>query len=246
MRLIDGMVKNGDYFFRWRSYLPLFVLPVLFSGFIGFTYPYDSYLLNLAWEFFCLLISIIGLLIRIIVSGTVPVGTSGRNTLKQVAAQLNTTGIYSVVRHPLYIGNFLIILGISMLPRQWYLAVIISLVFILYYERIIAREEAFLEERFGDIFRAWAKDVSVVVPHFKNYQRSNLEFSIKATIRKEFHSVFTITAAFFVLDLTGRYVATKELLFDPVWTAILIAGLSFYLLMMFLKKRTKMLLVEGR
>lgn len=246
MRLIDGMVKNGDYFFRWRSYLPLFVLPVLFSGFIGFSYPYDSYLLNLSWEFFCLLISIIGLLIRIIVSGTVPVGTSGRNTLKQVADQLNTTGIYSVVRHPLYIGNFLIILGISMLPRQWYLAVIISLVFILYYERIIAREEAFLEERFGDIFRAWAKDVSVIVPHRKNYQRSNLKFSIKAAIRKEFHSVFTITGAFFILDLIGRYVATKELLFDPVWTAILITGMSFYLLLMFLKKRTKMLLVEGR
>ena len=32
--------------------------------------------------------------------------TSGRNTHDQVADSLNTSGIYSIVRHPLYVGNF--------------------------------------------------------------------------------------------------------------------------------------------
>ncbi|MGB8874133.1 MAG: hypothetical protein WCC75_12145, partial [Desulfobaccales bacterium] len=45
--------------------------------------------------------------------GLPPRGTSGRNTQGQVAETLNTTGIYSLVRNPLYLGNFLIWLGLS-------------------------------------------------------------------------------------------------------------------------------------
>ena len=53
-----------------------------------------------------------GFLFRAWAIGTTPAGTSGRNTKEQVAEVLNSTGIYSIVRHPLYVGNYFMWIGI--------------------------------------------------------------------------------------------------------------------------------------
>ncbi|NLL27934.1 MAG: DUF1295 domain-containing protein [Bacteroidales bacterium] len=42
----------------------------------------------------------------------IPKGISGKNTEKQIADFLNTKGMYSIVRHPLYLGDFLMWLGL--------------------------------------------------------------------------------------------------------------------------------------
>ncbi|MGC9453013.1 MAG: methyltransferase family protein, partial [Oceanipulchritudo sp.] len=51
-------------------------------------------------------------------------GTSGRNTKQQVAYSLNTTGFYSVVRNPLYLGNFFMYLGIALFTHHWWLVLV--------------------------------------------------------------------------------------------------------------------------
>ena len=53
-------------------------------------------------------VSLLGEAIRIFTVGYAPRNTSGRNTITgQIADELNVTGIYSQLRHPLYLGNFL-------------------------------------------------------------------------------------------------------------------------------------------
>ena len=246
MRIIDKLRKDGDFLFRWRSYFPLLTLPLIMASYINFSYPANSYFLNLLWGLGCFAVSFVGIAIRIIVSGTVPEGTSGRNTKAQKASTLNTSGLYSVVRNPLYLGNYFIALGISLLPREWYLPVIISLAFFLYYERIIAREEEFLEEKFGDRFRAWAAMTSVIIPHISGYQRSQLLFSLKTALRKEFHGIFGVIATFFLMDLIGVYSVQRRLVLNSFWIYFFFAGVLFYIIMMILKKKTKILSVEGR
>lgn len=88
--------------------------------------------------------------IRIFTIGHTSKRTSGRNTKRQIADTLNTTGIYSVVRHPLYLGNFFMFLGVMLFAHLWWLLLIYILVFWLYYERIMFAEEAFLRKNFGD------------------------------------------------------------------------------------------------
>ena len=78
-----------------------------------------------------------------------PEATSGRNTKEQIAATLNTSGIYSIVRNPLYLGNFFIILGGILIFHQWIVVLIYIFIFWLYYERIIFAEEAYLIKKFG-------------------------------------------------------------------------------------------------
>lgn len=94
--------------------------------------------------------SFVGFLIRFYTIGTTPHGTSGRNTKQQVAEVLNSTGIYATLRHPLYLGNYLIWIGIVTYVFNPLFILIISLIFWLYYDRIMFAEERFLEKKFGD------------------------------------------------------------------------------------------------
>ena len=110
MPLKEDFERAGNKLFRWRSYLPLLVLPLILISLLSpeIESPIDDF-----WDGVCLFISIAGLALRILTVGYAPRGTSGRNTREQKAAELNTKGMYSVVRHPIYLGNFLIWLGMA-------------------------------------------------------------------------------------------------------------------------------------
>ena len=92
--------------------------------------------------------------------------TSGRNTEGQVADSLNTTGMYSIVRNPLYLGNFLMILGVVLFLRIWWIPALYATLFALYYERIIFAEEMFLRDKFGQDYLAWASKTPAFFPKF--------------------------------------------------------------------------------
>lgn len=53
--------------------------------------------------------------------------------------------MYSIVRNPLYLGNFLMVLRVVLVLRVWWLSLLYLLVFTIYYERIIFAEEMFLK-----------------------------------------------------------------------------------------------------
>ena len=114
MALFQSMEKQGNYLFRYRGQFPV----LLFLIAIPFIYitNYQAISINLKSLFIqsSICISFLGFLIRFYTIGTTPKGTSGRNTKKQVANVLNSSGIYSLIRHPLYLGNYLIWLGIAL------------------------------------------------------------------------------------------------------------------------------------
>jgi protein-S-isoprenylcysteine O-methyltransferase Ste14 len=121
MGLRAEMQRQGDWLFRWRSFLPLLFVPPLVVAVHDMHWPLGSHEAHQKWEIVCLAVSLLGLAIRVLTVGCTPKNTSGRNTKDgQVAESLNTSGVYSVVRHPLYLGNFLIGVGAVMLPMEWW------------------------------------------------------------------------------------------------------------------------------
>jgi len=98
MLLCDYLVEKGNALFRHRGYIYFLVLPLLYLEKDHFHYPFHSHAADDYYELFCVLVSMLGVLVRVLTVGFVPRGTSGRNKRSQHSESLNTTGMYSVCR----------------------------------------------------------------------------------------------------------------------------------------------------
>lgn len=246
MTLKEELEKQGRWLFRWRSYMPLLVLPLLLAAVKDADYldRIGGYATEELWHIFCLAISFLGLVVRCMTVGHAPGGTSGRNTRKQVATTLNTTGMYSIMRHPLYLGNFLIMLGIAMFLGVWWLPAFAILMFWLYYERIMIAEEEFLKGKFGDHYLKWADRTPAFLPKFTGWRKPDLPFSLKTVLAREYTGLFVLTTSLAFLDNLEDIFLENEV--DWPWTLVFAAGFILYASLRFLKKKTRLLYVEGR
>jgi protein-S-isoprenylcysteine O-methyltransferase Ste14 len=72
---------------------------------------------------------------------------------KEPTRALVTTGIHGWTRNPIYLGMFLLYGGIGVAVRSpWTLILTLPLAVTIHYG-VVAREEAYLERRFGDAYR---------------------------------------------------------------------------------------------
>jgi len=246
MPMIEEFAKSGNWLFRWRSYLPLFLIAIIVSSLHYFGYPYGSHYLDNLWELMCLGVSFIGLAVRILTVGYAPRKTSGGNTKRQVADILNTKGMYSVARHPLYLGNFILGLGVFLFLRIWFIPLIYALAFALYYERIMFAEEMFLREKFSGAYMEWASRTPSFLPKLRQWKRPDLDFSWKAALKREYQTFFTLIVVMFCMETLSDSYLQKKLTLDPLWVALLGIAFVFYCVVRAIRKWTKWLHVQGR
>jgi protein-S-isoprenylcysteine O-methyltransferase Ste14 len=190
------------------------------------------------WELTCFAVALAGLFFRALVVGTAPHGTSSRGTRQPTADSLSTLGVYSVVRHPLYLANTVIAVGCSMLAGTWYLPLIVILLSFIYHERIAAREEAFLQLAFGDSFRKWAGEVPAMIPALGGYRPSGVPFQLRKVVQ-ESHGLCAIGTAFLVLDTLEDSVRLGYFHVDARWLAIFIATFIPFLVVVVAKKSAR-------
>lgn len=236
MALKDQFEETGARLFRWRSYLPLAFLPLLVYALSDFAGRSVDDTFGQRWGVFCVGLSFSGILVRGLVVGQTPHRTSGRNTREQVADSLNTTGLYSVVRHPLYVGNFLSWLGIALFPESFLVALVAVLAFALYYERIMFAEEKFLAGRFGDSFREWADRTPAFFPRLSGWRSSTIPFSWRLVLRREYSGFFAVVVTFTGLDVIRGYFERGWIRLEPGWAVFLGVGTATYLGLRWAKK----------
>jgi protein-S-isoprenylcysteine O-methyltransferase Ste14 len=241
MRLLDQLAQDGDRLFRWRSHLPLILVPVVVAGVMTSAPPFSTREGERLWETASVALALAGLVLRVWAVGSAPSGTSERSTVNPRASELRTTGPYSIVRHPLYVANGLMGLGLSLFPGIWYLPIVLVLATLLYYERIAIREEAFLAERFGGEFEAWAARVSACRPSLAAYRRSAIPFSWRKVLRHEFHGLLVIAAGAFVFDALQESLRARAWRADTPWLWCFAASALLFLAFVALKRGTRLL-----
>ncbi len=80
------------------------------------------------------------------------------------AETVTTTGPYAHVRHPLYVGSFLIALGFAVMTGLYALPIVVVGAFVAMYVPKALREEAYLRRRFGAAYADYAARVGAVIP----------------------------------------------------------------------------------
>ena len=254
MLIVDRIRAQGDLLFRHRSYLPFILVPLAAFAIWRSGATWERLFgarAEEALETLGMIISAAGAILRIVTVGQVPAGTSGRNTSGQRAETLNRTGLYSIVRNPLYLGNFLVFLGFALATEVLWFAVVSVLAFSLYYERIIAAEESYLVAKFGAVYEQWASVTPAFFPDFSRWRRSTMPFSWRTVIRREYNGILLIVVVFVGLEVGHDFSAHEATLtvWPADWTyyfAALAAVIGLYLPVRMLKHRSTLLHVPGR
>jgi protein-S-isoprenylcysteine O-methyltransferase Ste14 len=245
MALVHEFEKSGNWLFKRRSWLP--VVFIVIGIIVMYLTNRQAILFNSTEELIFLGVSLVGEAIRIYTVGYAPKNTSGRNTTAgQVADELNTTGIYSLVRHPLYLGNFFMWLGPVLFVRTFILVIFFIMVYWLYYERIMFAEEQFLRGKFGEAYDKWSENVKAIIPRLKGFVKPSIPFSFKSVLKRECNSFINIFLIFIVLDLFRNYFVSERIYITPMWIYIGIPAGIIYLIVSLMHKKTRWLEYEGR
>lgn len=240
MSLIREFEKRGNFLFKYRSFIPIvlyvFAILAIWLDKDEF-FSYEEWW----WSAICLFISTIGIIIRAITIGFTPKGTSGRNTEKQIADSLNTKGMYSIVRHPLYLGNFLMWLGLFIYVGSWEFLIFAIAFFWIYYERIMFAEERFIAEKFKGDFEAWADKTPAFFPKICGYVKTNSKFNWRSVLRREYHGIFALVFSFALINFCKHLIYNNKIHLDIEWMIGLGVTLVFYIVIRFLIKVVKWL-----
>ena len=246
MPLQEEFEVQGNFLFKYRSHFPNIILIAgILVFYLGIKTGLDPF--HGIYPYICLAVSALGLIVRIITVGYTPANTSGRNTANQVADTVNQLGIYSTVRHPLYVGNFLMYLGLAMLTHNIWFVIIYILVFYLYYERIMFAEEQFLRKKFGTQYTEWASKTPAFWPRFSQFKKADLYFSWRKILKKEKNGLAAMFALFYIFFLLRNYIINGKIDSNlSFWMVSTILSLVLYLILKYLKYNSNILNEEGR
>jgi protein-S-isoprenylcysteine O-methyltransferase Ste14 len=249
MAMIEEFERTGNWLFKGRSFFPLiwYGLMALVIG-MGWDPFFQTFDASVAWA--CIAVSMFGQFIRALTIGYTPRGTSGRNTAEgQIAEVLNTRGMYSLVRHPLYLGNYFMWLGIMIYVGNAWFVLVCSLLYWLYYERIMFAEEAFLRGKFGQAYLDWSVEVPSFWPRNLNWQRPDATFSMRNVLKREYNGFFAVFVSLALISAGKNLVHTPgawDTALEPFWQYMLAATFTIFFTLRSLKRYSRILHVEGR
>jgi protein-S-isoprenylcysteine O-methyltransferase Ste14 len=135
--------RLGGVLFRNRSWIPVpfLAVPLLAPGRMSVANWIVGALVVAAGE-------------AVRLSGVAAAGTSTRRRSREVQ-RLVTYGVFGWVRNPLYVGNFLIWMGFTVISGVYWFLPIAALLFALEYTLIVRYEEGVLESIFGPSYLAY-------------------------------------------------------------------------------------------
>jgi protein-S-isoprenylcysteine O-methyltransferase Ste14 len=134
-------------------YVAVFFLSILIQSVIPLNHSWLQLNSWLGWVLVGLyLIFCIPAIFRFIVS---------RTTITTIhpVKNLQTTGIYSISRNPMYLSLLFLYLGIAVFKGNWWTFFLVTLVIFIVQQYIIRREEQYLQRKFGNDFSAYCKKV---------------------------------------------------------------------------------------
>ena len=232
------MISAGNLFFRFRNAL----FPIIFVALALLTRP-AFFLGNPHLDQIVVWLGIVtalaGQCFRLFVIGYAYIKRGGKDG-KVYADDLVTQGVYAHSRNPMYVGNFLIAVGLGLVYGSPWVYFFVIPFFAFVYLSIVEAEEAYLRKRFGQTFDDYAKRVNRFIPDFRGLGKSlaGLQYNWKKVLRKDYGTLFGTFFGMVAIRIWKLYYlfgfAEKKnaILF---LAAFIPPGLCLYLLVRYLK-----------
>jgi len=123
---------------------------------------------------------------------------------------------------------------------------VVSLLYWVYYERIMFAEERFLERKFGQQYLEWASKLPAFIPKFSQFKKSNIPFSLVSVLRREYSGVLATVIGFVFVLLLRNFFEGNKVLVSESWLNVLAITTLVSLVLRTLKRSTSLLDEEGR
>jgi membrane-associated PAP2 superfamily phosphatase/protein-S-isoprenylcysteine O-methyltransferase Ste14 len=202
-----------------QAWAPLLLLPIAFAGLLDPVFA-DTLAIDEPWEAFCLAVSGLGIVLRVLVAGHEP----------DDGTVPDTTGLYSLVRHPLALGNFFIWTGLALFARSWPTAIGGMLVAAILCRRGMAQHDAWLAAQPGAWLQAWRRATPAVLPRWSSWQQPATGFSWRSVLDRESATLFATVAAFVLLEIAGEFIAEPLPQVEPAWAVLLLLAAAPHVL----------------
>ena len=141
-----------------------------------------------------LAIALLGQLVRMLTIGMAYIVRGGRNR-RIFAEGLVTDGLFSHCRNPMYVGNILLVIGMSILSNSLFAVLVMIPLFLFIYQAITLAEENFLRNKFGSGFDDYCTQVNRWLPKLKGIGSTfkNNSFDLTKVLFKEYNSTYLWT-----------------------------------------------------
>lgn len=114
--------------------------------------------------------------------------------------KLAISGPYAYTRNPLYLGSFIMGLGLSIGGGYWWFPVAFTVLFLLIYLPVMRAEVEDLVMLFGDGFSEYAKNVPLFIPRPTAWNKSDEKFEIALYIKyREYRALIGVLAVWGIL-----------------------------------------------
>lgn len=185
-------VDIGERLFEWRDYTPIpLIVLVLFAN--------DP---TVRTATLGTVLTVMGELIRIYSVAFIGSVSRTRNIETAAGAALITSGPFSYVRNPLYVGNFLITLGLAVYSGVTWIVLLAIVLFAFQYYCIVKHEERLLIARFGRQYEDYMLAVPAWVPsRLPALESIEWPTSFSKALRSERRTLMAIVAMLVALSV---------------------------------------------
>jgi protein-S-isoprenylcysteine O-methyltransferase Ste14 len=170
-RNVKPVARTESMYSRLSHIVPLAIAAILI-GLPRIPLPAlgDRLLPLAAWPFWIgAVLTAAGLLFTVWARVHIGTNWSGIVTVKE-NHELIQSGPYGIVRHPIYTGLLVAIVGSGIARGEW--RGVIAVVIVLWaFSRKLQTEERYMREQFGDAYRTYSKRVPALIPGFRNIAR---------------------------------------------------------------------------
>jgi protein-S-isoprenylcysteine O-methyltransferase Ste14 len=231
------------------SLAPLLMIPVVTFVVILYAWPFNSLAFHETWEIWCLLLSFVGLAIRMLAAGQAS-GPPSRNANFYRSQTFKTNGIYSVVRYPKYLGDYFIGLGVVLIPFVWWMPVAYSLLFYAHYRRKMDVDDAQLRHEFPERYAQWEAVTPALMPRLWRRRQDTSQvfrwaaaprFSFRTALKREYAGIFLVIFLHASVEWLEHLILERRVMLELFWIIVALAGLTACLLVRYLARHTRVL-----